>query len=340
MCAYATNQQSPKPCESGARSRSSLAAPTLSPYGSSKNLSSCSRESFPGSPLPTRALSRDWTDHTVSTLTNADLYFHFLNHTCKSAPRCHKNRIVLQIGIAKLALDSEPVSHSVLALSAACLCCDTISNGNGDPETVRRILDLGLQHHTLALEQMHTLTCRQRDTDVQPLLVCALMLVPFALAFQHIQHWVLRSAGLGSPDLLTPRDAVLLLRGIGTTIVALNSNPADRMSPESKTPFDAMFSSQGTTSEHFEAMPELPHTMFPVLAGTYHQALSHLQCRCDSAVATTEADENIASAVNAYEVLRNIMSDTFSDSKTIMVSPECITHVGLPRRCLGPREYC
>ncbi|RMZ86954.1 hypothetical protein DV736_g5814, partial [Chaetothyriales sp. CBS 134916] len=70
----------------------------------------------------------------ANNITDADLYFHFLNHTCKYAPAWDKDRIVLQVGIAKLALDSEPVSHSVLALSAACLCCDAIASGNADLE--------------------------------------------------------------------------------------------------------------------------------------------------------------------------------------------------------------
>ncbi|KAK4947874.1 hypothetical protein LTR10_013382 [Elasticomyces elasticus] len=160
----------------------------------------------------------------------------------------------------------------------------------------------------MALEQMQTMTSFQRDSDAQPLLVCALMLVPFAFAFQHIQHWVLSANGQQGPELVTPRDAILLLRGIGTTINALNTNLADNRSPKSKTPLDAMFPSQGTDFEDFETVPEHSHTMFPVLAATYHQALAHLQGRIESALADPQADENIVSTFDAYNVLNDIMS--------------------------------
>ncbi len=336
-CVYATKQQSPELSES---SQSRLSSPTPSLSGPFSSLSAGSRASLLGSPLPPYAVSQVGTADGLPSLTDADLYFHFLNHTCKSAPRYHKSRIVLQIGIAKLALDSEPVCHSILALSAACICCDTISTGNADPETVRQLLDVGLQHHTLALEQMRTMTCRQSETDIQPLLACSLLLVPFALAFQHIHHWVLSTKGmLQDTDLLTPRDAILLLRGIRTTIVALNSNQAKSGSPKSETPWDTMFSSQSTDPKDFETIPELSHTMFPMLAATFRQALSQLRSRIESALAATKADENTSSAFDAYDVLNDIMSSTFSDHKTMKSSSECVTYVGLSLYPIPPRKY-
>ena len=278
--------------------------------------------------MPTRALSQVRIDDAAPNFTDADLYFHFLNHTCKLAPRGHKDRIILQVGIAKLALDSELVSHSVLALSAACLCSDTIANGSGDPEIVRQLLDLGLQHHTLALEQMRTMASCSRESDIQPLLASALLLVPFAFAFQHIQHWVLSAKGLQDTDSLTPRDAILLLRGIGATIVALNSNRADSRSPKSKTPWDTMFSAQMADSKDFTTIPERSHTMFPVLAATFHPALSQLQRRIETGLATFQANENTASVFGACDILNDIMSNTFSDSKKIENPAEYITYVG------------
>ena len=332
ICVYGADQRSPGPRESGATSRSSVPSPIPSLSGPFSSLLVRSRGPFPGSSTPTQALSQIGTDDAVPNVTDADLYFHFLNHTCKSAPRWHKDRIVLQVGIAKLALDSELVCHSVLALSAACLCSDTISNGSADPEIVRQLLDLGLQHHTLALEQMRTMASCPRESDVQPLLASALMLVPFALAFQHIQHWVLFATGSQNTDLLTPRDAILLLRGIGTTIVALNSNRADSRGLESKTPWDTMFSAQitSTGSKEFTPIPERSHTMFPVLAATFHQALSQLQCKIESGLATNQADENTASVLAAYDILKDIMSSTFSASKEIEISLGEVTSVGFP----------
>ena len=275
-------------------------------------------------------MSRIGTENAVLSITDADLYFHFLNHTCKFAQRWHKDRLVLQVGIAKLALDSELVSHSVLALSAACLCSDTISKGSANPDIVRQLLDLGLQHHTLALQQMRTMASRPGESDIQPLLASALIMAPFALAFQHIQHWVLLANGSKDTDLLTPRDAILLLRGIGTTIVALNSNRADSRSPKSETPWDKMFSAQITDFKDFTPIPERSHTMFPVLAATFHQALSQLHRRIESGLATHQADENTASVFHAYVILSDIMSNTFSDSRKTEVPSEDTTYVGFP----------
>ncbi|OAG43018.1 hypothetical protein AYO21_02637 [Fonsecaea monophora] len=258
------------------------------------------------------------SERNAVQVTDSDLYFHFLNHTCRTAPSWQKDRIVLQVGIAKLALESELVSHSVLALSATCLCCDTISAGrSADPETVRHILDMGLEHHTLALEQMRTMTSRPRESDTQPLIASSLMLVPFALAFQHIQHWVLRAKGARTTDLLTPRDMILLLRGIRTTIVALNSNPVEPGTSKSKSPWETMFSaaaqSAGDAATDSPTIPERSHTMFPVVGATFHQASSQLRCRIECALAGPQVDENMAAVYGAYEILSDIMTSTFTE---------------------------
>ncbi|OAL30635.1 hypothetical protein AYO20_08597 [Fonsecaea nubica] len=271
------------------------------------------------SPVPSNASqSQGGNDIVLSNVTDSDLYFHFLNHTCRAAPSWQKDRIVLQVGIAKLALESELVSHSVLALSATCLCCDTISAGrSADPETVRHILDMGLEHHTLALEQMRTMTSRPRESDTQPLIASSLMLVPFALAFQHIQHWVLRAKGVRTTDLLTPRDMILLLRGIRTTIVALNSNPVEPGTSKSKSPWETMFSaaaqSAGDSATDSPVIPERSHTMFPVVGATFHQASSQLRCRIECALAGSQVDENMAAVYGAYEILSDIMTSTFTE---------------------------
>ncbi|KAI9699489.1 MAG: hypothetical protein M1836_003100 [Candelina mexicana] len=236
------------------------------------------------------------------------------------------DRIILQVGITKLALESELFSHSVLALSAACLCSDTISNGSADPEIVRQLLDVGLQHHTLALEQMRTMASCPVESDIQPLLASALIMVPFALAYQHIQHWALVAKGLQDTEALTPRDAILLLRGTRTTIVILNSIRADSKSPESETPWDTMFSAQSTDSKGLTTIPERSHTMFPVLAATFNQALSQLQRRIESGLATPQADENSASVFDAYDILNDIMSRTFTDCRESDISFGNSTH--------------
>ena len=327
-CVYAVAQLSPGPSKPGATSSSSVPSPAQSLSAPS----SCLPALFRGQ-SPTRALSQARPNGAVTNLTNVDLYLHFVNHACRTTPSWHKDRIVMQVGIAKIALDSEPVSHSILALSAACLCRDAISTGNSDAATVGRILDLGLQHHTLALEQMRTMVSRPRDSETQPLLAIALLLVPFAFAFQQIQHWVLNAKGSQSTDPVTPRDAILLLRGIGTTIAVLNFKRADRSdeneSPKAGTPWNTIFSSQVTESRTCTTVPECSHTMFPVLAATFHSALSQLQSKIDSALAHPQIDEEMASILEAYDVLNDLMSSTFSNSPQDRSSSEYVTHVGI-----------
>jgi hypothetical protein len=140
----------------------------------------------------------------------------------------------------------------------------------------------------------------------------------------------LRQGMLQDTDLLSPRDAILLLRGIGTTIGALNSNHAENGSSKSQPPWDAMFStSQSTNSKDFETIPERSHTMFPILAATFRQALLQLQSRVENALASPQEDENTVSAFDAYDILNDIMSSTFSNCTTMKSSSEHTTYVGL-----------
>ncbi len=274
--------------------------------------------------MPTHALTRVGTDDAVPGFTDADLYFHYLNHTCKQAPSFQKDRLAMQVGTVTLALYSELVSHNVLALSAACLCKDIMSNGSADPDTVSQLLDTGLQHHTLALEQWRTMSLCPGESDVQPLLASALLMCPFAFAFQHIQHWVLFTKGSQSTDILTPRDAVMLLRGIFTTILALDSIRADSICAEAGTPWSSIFPAQITDSKDGTSIPERSHPMFPCLAATFNQALSQLQGRFEYGLTTPQADEKSASVFGMYDILSEIMSCIFSDTQ----KPD--TYVGFP----------
>ncbi|OAP61261.1 hypothetical protein AYL99_03462 [Fonsecaea erecta] len=367
-CVYASGQRSPHSDDSGTTAattttttRSSLPSPVPSPPRSFISLFALqqpSRELLSRSPVPgsggtSSVLSQAGVStvdngsaaagsynhhHLHHRVTDADLYFHFLHHTCRTAPSWQKDRLVLQVGIAKLALDNELASHSVLALAAACLCCDTIASAGADPETVRHILDRGLEHHTRALQQMRTMTSRPREADTQPLLVSALMLVPFALAFQHIQHWVLcaRNASTTTttttaPDLLTPRDMILLLRGIRTTIVALNSNRVESEASTSASPWDTMQSSsstaQGTDPNEFPTMVARSHAQYPILAATFQQASWQLRCRIENARAVSpRGDENIAAVFEAYEILNDIMTSTFTDDPKSEIPFEYASH--------------
>ncbi|KIX96818.1 uncharacterized protein Z520_07538 [Fonsecaea multimorphosa CBS 102226] len=340
-CTYASSDQgSSRSGESTAvPSRSSLPSPVPSPpgsFGGGLSWAQPTEQQLSRSPVASSGQGSIIDDANPYNITNSDLYFHFLHHTCRAAPSWQKDRLLLQVGIAKLALDNELASHAVLALAAACLCCDTMAQADADPEKVRHILDLGLEHHTLALEQMRTMTSHPRESDTQPLLASALVIVPFALAFQHIQHWVVRARGLPQQDadLVTPRDMILLLRGIRTTIVALNSNLVENGGSKPKSFWDTMLSSQPVDPTEAPTMPERLHTMYPILASTFYQASWQLKCRIEGALASPQVDEKIDSITETYEILNDIMSSTFLDcprskipfeyDSTFSVSPDSL----------------
>ncbi|KAK5412582.1 hypothetical protein LTR06_005552 [Exophiala xenobiotica] len=88
-----------------------------------------------------------------------------------------------------------------------------------------------------------------------------------------------------------------------------------------------MFStSQSTNSKDLETIPERSHSMFPILAATFHQALLQLQFRIENALASPQEDENTVSASDAYGILNDIMSGTFSDCATMKNSSEHTTY--------------
>ncbi|KAK5189852.1 hypothetical protein LTR99_006355 [Exophiala xenobiotica] len=94
-----------------------------------------------------------------------------------------------------------------------------------------------------------------------------------------------------------------------------------------------MFSTtQSTNSKDFETIPERSHTMFPILAATFHQALLQLQSRIENALASPQEDENTVSAFDAYGTLNDIMSSTFSDCATMKYSSEHTTYTVYYRR--------
>ncbi|KAK5222280.1 hypothetical protein LTR47_010672 [Exophiala xenobiotica] len=72
-----------------------------------------------------------------------------------------------------------------------------------------------------------------------------------------------------------------------------------------------MFSTtQSTNSKDFETIPERSHTMFPILAATFHQALLQLQSRIENALASPQEDENTVSAFDAYAIKSSVAPDS------------------------------
>jgi hypothetical protein len=147
-----------------------------------------------------------------------------------------------------------------------------ISKGNPDPEVIRQVLNIGLQHHTSAIEQMQDMISQPKESNAEALLANSALLVPFAVAFQHINYWVLFMNGSHESSLsVTPRDAVALMRGLKSTVGVLSSkkagNSAEGRSSPSSSPWDTIFSSP-TSGHSNSAAVSRTHLMFPILAAT------------------------------------------------------------------------
>lgn len=216
--------------------------------------------------------------------------------------------------MVRLALESEPVSHSLLAFSAACLCRSMISGGHADPRTIRRVLGVGLQHHVSAIEQMRSITSQPQQYNAEALLANAAMLVPFPFAYQTISYWVQCQSGIHENSIsVTPRDSVTLMRGLKTTILALSSKKigtrANDRSSQSSSPESTTLASPSSDLINLATVSRA-HLMFPILAATSERAFLHLQHRTNDILMDTQPNnKNIAFLATAFEILKIVVCD-------------------------------
>ena len=267
----------------------------------------------------------DDVDATLG-LSDADLYHHYLEHTSRTLSHCQRDQGALQIGIPTLALHSKPVFHSLLALSAICMCCDMISKEQTPSlEAVNEVLLTGYRLYNLASEQMRESISQPDALKTEPLLASALLLVPFAAASQQVKHWISsksrthKSHKPHKPLSSTPRDVIVMMRGIKTTLQALDSH--DLSTPQAVEPVADISSLLLDFKIPATLPPSHTHVMFPILAATSQKAFSKLQGRLESLnhknTGYSEArcgDNQLSACTAAYEILRTIRASTFSPS--------------------------
>src|SRR4051812_30339911 len=214
-------------------------------------------------------------------LSDADLFHHYVEHTSRTLLHYEKDQKALQMSIPTLASRSKTVFHSLLAVSAVCLCCDMISKDPPpSPDVVCQVLMTGYQLYNLASEQMRELMSQPDDLKKELLLASALLLVPFNTASQQVNHWISsKSLVLDSekPLSTTPRDVIVMMRGIRTTIQAMGGR-------NSSTPEVTDFrSSSSTPLADLNIAENVPlgraHVMFPIISATSHRAFSSVQQR-------------------------------------------------------------
>ncbi|KAH6680841.1 hypothetical protein B0J14DRAFT_558176 [Halenospora varia] len=310
------------------RAKLSLPSPPCSVLSLSPNASSFS-EGSPSFETSTRSTQvvveatccSDAADAALR-LSDADLYHHYLEHTSRTLTHCQRDQDVLQVGIPSLALQSKTVFHSLLALSAVCLCCDMISK---EPppnlDAVNQVLMTGYRLYNMASEQMRELISQPDALKTEPLLASALLLVPFTTASQQINHWISsKSRSQESHKLLstTPRDVIVMMRGIRTTLQALDCR---YLSTPQETEF-AIDSSSPLLGFNISP-PSRTHVMFPILAATRQGAFSKLQERLESLYHSNACyeggrctDDQLSACAAAFEILVNIRTDIFSPSNS------------------------
>jgi hypothetical protein len=259
--------------------------------------------------------------------TDTDLFDHYLQHTSRTLTLCQTDRSALQIDMPKLALQNKTVFHSILAVSAACLCHDMISKEPApDTSAVNQVLMTGYQHYNLASERVRELISSPRSLKAEPLLASAVFLVPFATASQQINHWISsRSGAKESRKLLstTPRDAIIIMRAIRTTLQTLHcdsSSPTLELSREMELAIDSP--SPEITTPPAALAPSRTHVMVPILAATVQSAFAKLQQCLDSALPnhSDDSEGGLSACGTAFGILKYISSKTFSASNVASAS--------------------
>ncbi|EGE06145.1 hypothetical protein TEQG_05041 [Trichophyton equinum CBS 127.97] len=287
------------------------------------------RELSPSTRSTTEARTFFPSTDTPSELSDTDLYHHYLQHTSRTLAYSKHDQSALQIGIPTLALQSRTVFHSVLAASAACIACDMISRKPpAEVAAVKQALVTGYRHYHSASERMRESMSSVATLKLEPLLASALMLVPFATASQQINHWLSEKGGVDEPQKplsSTPRDIIVIMRGIRATLQTLDC----------ESPVSGIAQSPVTDPgiDDFSILPEARikvsgiatpcnHTMGPIIASTSEEAYSKLQKRLDYALYHCgDANGTLTACGAALDILKDIRSNAFSFSYSQRSSP-------------------
>ncbi|KAL6239483.1 hypothetical protein BDW75DRAFT_198300 [Aspergillus navahoensis] len=252
-------------------------------------------------------------------ISDAGLYHHYLQHTSRTLTDNRRDHHAIQICLPTLALRSKTVYHSLLALTAACMCCDMIyKDPLPDVTTVSDLLMTGYRHYNLASERLRVLISRPSAANAEPLLAAPPLLVPFVTSSQQINHWISnRAAGGGQhfPKRLssTPRDIIIISRGISATIRALATSTSTSTRPQHATPeaIDSMDGHSALTIPPPPPPPSHSHPMYPIIKSTSQPAFSMLQDRIDLALISDPANPSLSACAGAFEALSTLRTGVF-----------------------------
>jgi hypothetical protein len=249
-------------------------------------------------------------------ISDDGLYRHFLEHAPKFVQGGPRSIVAVQ-NILSLATQSGcgAIYRSLLALSAACLCCDLIVNNELNLESVRQVLSKGLQHHNYALEQMRSMISRPEENNAECIVSNCIWLFPFAFAFQSINHWLQCRTDSGlDPHSVNPRDAIMLLRGLQATLsVQYDKTKCSHFhQPTNSAPIVLKSSDELTGLSR-------KHPMFPIITATSHHAFDQLEQRIRLAQFSLEYDDvQLLFCEKAFDILNGLRISIFTSSEAIL----------------------
>ena len=294
----------------------SLPSPPSSAFSSSPKALCGSDEEARDPVNPTRVggLSSFNLSFDGPTHADANLYHHYLEHTARKMARYRSNRSMWLLGIPTQALQSPAVFQSVLALSSVCKCHDLVSQETKpNPSDVNELLMIGYEHYSASNGHMRDLLGQPSGSGKECLLTASLLLVPFAAASQQISRWLSQHThDPFSSRLLrtTPRDLIVLMRGIRVTLA--ESGSEDKLRPDERAgrwPF--------SPSIAVEQSPARGHVMAPIIATTVEKALLRVAHRLHEVQRRHAGSHYVSGLMTAcaaaVEILATIAKSTFEE---------------------------
>ncbi|KAF2007067.1 hypothetical protein P154DRAFT_182220 [Amniculicola lignicola CBS 123094] len=247
------------------------------------------------------------------------LYHHYLQHTSHITTHHQNDKTVLEIYIPTLALQSKVVFHSILALSAACLCRDMIAERtSSDIAAVNQVLMAGYRHYNRASEQTRDLISQPNTPKPEHLLASTPFLIGFATASQQINHWIESRKPTRDPSqplIASLRDTIILIKGLRATLQVLRRDDVSsshKMAYEPELPNEnepALLESKPPATT---PPPSHTHVMYPMIAATSEGAFSRLQERLDSTSLSYGDDASLVACAEAFQRLSTVRNLTFS----------------------------
>ncbi|OIW32302.1 hypothetical protein CONLIGDRAFT_698949 [Coniochaeta ligniaria NRRL 30616] len=295
-------------------------------------MASITRACSASSPLSSRSKSRLYAGPGFAASTTGDMAItmsdveaklldHYLTHTCHIISFDEQDHLPLHVGIPELAMRCRPLMDSVLALAAACECCDIIDGATGNVKTLGveqtdRILELltfSERRHGDSLRGVQSLIS---DPDSRAsVLANAALITIYGSASHQIRLWLFKATRRCRSDPLPYIYRPYLVQWIylfKSVYLACNGLQDTVYGPDTPT---------STILSHSSQVEPLPiivqpstitsHSLFEVMVTTWDHALESLSARAEL-VLTAEPSSHAHTCSQALRALDSLAAQLFS----------------------------